>query len=924
MSDGIASVDVGSRTHNTGYVSTYAQCDSGDVFYITASGASAARPWAFLDASGNILIRSGSDSSQLVIAKQREVVPDGAKYIVVNSKKTYDYNLIRGEYIQGFISSRMWAEKTIVCFGDSRTWYDGRKYNTDGILPEWAGKVCNGYQSVMRDVLGAIVVNAGVSGNTSVQICERIKSYDYTGVDAVFIEGGVNDYVKGVNVGNIEPVGSDFDTTTVYGALQSAIEYLINNHPSVKIFMDVPPIAWTIYGIYPYDMALVKADVARLYNIPYKDTYTEMGITKDNRGYYFADNGNNNLYLHLNDYGNKKLGLTISSLFNGSASVPQDRNEKIDLISEKTNNEARVSNGQYLAGDYSVSVSNGLITVNGTSDKRGITYLSNAIRLQPGNYTCVFKPCNDNAYTMRTRLSFRIVTNDKTLLCSIGVTPATFTVASVTDVYILAYIGANGTQSDFEDCQYVLILNEGDTLKNYKPPFTAVDMVARQGVMGETHLPGAFFINAEVRPTDNTLIRALGRALTNFLPPIYSMAVVESGYQMRVNQYDKQYNFIGALGWSAENYTFDFDTYNYRITIRKPDNSRLNNLTEVSEALMLKLDLSKFRLYLDEQIKSEIKAQSINANDNVRNRLIMTSNYNLRFANSARPLPLVNVYGNTQNVHPKVLYIPEGFGGHKYWMAYTPYPYSRTNTENPCIAYSDDGISFTDIAANPIDTPSISGESYYNSDTHLVLVDGVLECWYRYVEPDNEYIYRQTSTDGITWGNKELLHTSGTHSAVLCPIVIYENSTYKIWVVNNSTKKVDYYESATGTNWTLVRTITAGSFTYNGIEYYPWHGDIIHVDGQYIMVMMCKNTAGNDAWISVLQTSTDNVTYTEPSVILGAGMWDDIQYRVSITKIDALYRLYYSGIGRGTLNNAVYGIGISESETLDKFIGVNY
>lgn len=55
---------------------------------------------------------------------------------------------------------------------------------------------------------------------------------------------------------------------------------------------------------------------------------------------------------------------------------------------------------------------------------------------------------------------------------------------------------------------------------------------------------------------------------------------------------------------------------------------------------------------------------------------------------------LVNYLGNSENIHPKVLYFDRGWNGHKWWMAYTPYPHGSIADENPCIAVSDDGINW--------------------------------------------------------------------------------------------------------------------------------------------------------------------------------------------------------------------------------------
>lgn len=208
----------------------------------------------------------------------------------------------------------VWAGKTIVCFGDSRTWYDGHAYN-DRTKAEWTGKTCVGYQQQLRDVLGCMVISEGVSGNTSVQICERILAYDFTGADAAFLEGGVNDFVKAssVTIGAIAPIGSTFDTSTVYGAWQAAVEYILTNYPSTQIYMDIPAIAWVNDNVFPYNTAKIKGEIAELYNLPCLDLYKNGGINVLNRDYWYCDDVSETGWrLHFNDYGNAMLGKKIA------------------------------------------------------------------------------------------------------------------------------------------------------------------------------------------------------------------------------------------------------------------------------------------------------------------------------------------------------------------------------------------------------------------------------------------------------------------------------------------------------------------------------------------------------------------------------------------------------------------------------------
>lgn len=328
---------------------------------------------------------------------------------------------------------------------------------------------------------------------------------------------------------------------------------------------------------------------------------------------------------------------------------------------------------------------------------------------------------------------------------------------------------------------------------------------------------------------------------------------------------------------------------------------------------------------VDDSIRNSIVSKSAY---NVIRAIIDNTDYNLAFANAFAPIGLKGYTGNNQNVHPKVLYFSSGFGGHKYWMAYTPYPYSIDGYENPCIAYSDDGYTFRNIAGNPLDDPNGNG---YNSDTHLVYRSdtNTLECWYRYVgattqTPREETIYRQTTTDGVTWTAKELVYsnTSGDYANFLSPSIIVENNKYCMWVVRNS-NGIDYWEAPLSdvTSWTKIRTFNVTT-TDKGITVKPWHIDVIKDGTKYVILMMCRNgtSVTNNACSLFVITSTDNITYTSPiKVVEGQDGWDKFMYRSSIVKVGDTYRIYYSAGTGGTTSiysNSTWGIGITESNTL--------
>lgn len=208
-----------------------------------------------------------------------------------------------------------WDGKKIVCFGDSREAYDGVTY-WSSVKSEWSGKTCVGLQQSLRDLLGATVTTVATAGWHSYQICDAIKAYDFTGVDAVVFDGGINDWNNPQTrdaMGEIAPIGSTFDTNTRYGNWQSAVEYVLNNYPGVRIYLCVPYIGWYGTGssesLFPYTDAKVKKDIAELYYLPCIDLYKCAGLNELNRDYFFADANSN---VHLNNRGNKLIGDIIA------------------------------------------------------------------------------------------------------------------------------------------------------------------------------------------------------------------------------------------------------------------------------------------------------------------------------------------------------------------------------------------------------------------------------------------------------------------------------------------------------------------------------------------------------------------------------------------------------------------------------------
>lgn len=204
-------------------------------------------------------------------------------------------------------------QKNVYTFGDSRTWYDGKAYVANTVI---AGQICKGYQFWMRKLLQCNTINKGVSGYTSPQMLATVQSADISDADVVTLAGGINDFLQSIPVGSIAPIGSNFDTSTVFGATQAMIESIISRKPSVKLMLINPFTGWINNDAdeYPDTYASVKRNLAELYHLPILDLTRSCGFNALNKSTFYCDDMTKVSYrLHLNDLGNEVIGHMIAS-----------------------------------------------------------------------------------------------------------------------------------------------------------------------------------------------------------------------------------------------------------------------------------------------------------------------------------------------------------------------------------------------------------------------------------------------------------------------------------------------------------------------------------------------------------------------------------------------------------------------------------
>lgn len=296
-------------------------------------------------------------------------------------------------------------------------------------------------------------------------------------------------------------------------------------------------------------------------------------------------------------------------------------------------------------------------------------------------------------------------------------------------------------------------------------------------------------------------------------PFVVSAALTSADYRYCVTVYNNG-AYVRTEGWLDSNtvYEFDHSAYQYKLYIGRVDNEYIYDLEDCINSVKLVISTGDIL-----KAYNALEVQSDTERRNTKNALeyAMRRNYDISYANAPAPLNLITYAGDNQIVHPKVLYFPNKFNRHRFWIAYNPYPRANAFYENPCVAYSDDGYEWTNIPANPLDDP---GELGINTDVHLVYVESKnrLEIWWRYadnkddtIEVRKEIIYRRTSTDGFNWSEKEtvLVNDSGDTVQYLSPCILHDGNKYRVWVVNDTEGIVKYYEGLEETGGTAAENI---------------------------------------------------------------------------------------------------------------------
>lgn len=290
-------------------------------------------------------------------------------------------------------------------------------------------------------------------------------------------------------------------------------------------------------------------------------------------------------------------------------------------------------------------------------------------------------------------------------------------------------------------------------------------------------------------------------------------------------------------------------------------------------------------------------------------------------ANAASPLKIKTYDGFNQPMHPDVVYIDSGFHGYKYWMAYTPYPYEVDQYENPCIAVSNDGISWTVPKGlkNPlVQPPDDSKEGGHYSDTDIVFNNDKLEVYFVYnkrgiMGPSK--FYRVTSSDGANWSKPELIYQCAKPLSGYSPAFMKSSDGYIMWYISEG-NMMFFSTSSDGKSWSqpLRCNIKIDNWTV-------WHLDIMKTEMGYEGLLCAKDiNIGNRALYYI--TSSDGVNWIcspKPVIYPSENGWDSSQiYRSTMIKQNGLYRVWYSAEDL----SKKWHIGYTEGKNMDSLEGV--
>lgn len=220
-----------------------------------------------------------------------------------------------------------------------------------------------------------------------------------------------------------------------------------------------------------------------------------------------------------------------------------------------------------------------------------------------------------------------------------------------------------------------------------------------------------------------------------------------------------------------------------------------------------------------------------------------------------------------QATHPSVKFFPEGWNKWRYWMAFTPYPLANAAHEDPCIAVSQDGKTWTTPVGftNPLD--DAPDAAHYNADTELAISpDGnTMYCMWRYTDAVTRVVQFKvrSTTDGVNWTPAvvAMTHADFNVANYVSPTLAHDGSQWVMWGIDQATnpnRMVRLTAPAVTGPWSAATTCVASAQAGRDL----WHLEVTRTADGYLGLMndtgLGQNGGDGDLF---LMTSTDGVTW---------------------------------------------------------------
>ena len=266
-------------------------------------------------------------------------------------------------------------------------------------------------------------------------------------------------------------------------------------------------------------------------------------------------------------------------------------------------------------------------------------------------------------------------------------------------------------------------------------------------------------------------------------------------------------------------------------------------------------------------------------------------------------------------VHPSVLYFPDGWSGHRYWMAYTPYAGGSDGREDPCIAYSDDGTNWTVPTGAPFPLDDRPGSPTYNSDTNLVVRHGVLHVFWRLFDDTlssgQEQLMVRTSADGVNWAPADVVYRSTkTTRRLVSPAFHWDGELWHMWAVDiiPAHKPLVHLTSPSLNPGTWTTPVECSVPMRSGKT--PWHVSVRRVGSQWIGLMNDTLSGGAGARDGdlLLMSSNNGINWkiSDVPVLPRSGPGHDNLYKADMVPTEYGWDVWYSA--RVTGSPSVWGV----------------